>query len=180
MKAILKTLIMIPAVIVVLTSLIWVTKVRMDDAKRYRVNVSQVNFKEVDRQLKCMTDNIYYEAASEPTEGKIAVAQVVMNRVDDPKYPKDVCGVVYQKSTIASGILCQFSWLCDGSVGRRPINQELYRSSEEVAKRVMIEGFRLPSIEGALFYHADYVNPRWQKTKVAKIGRHIFYKPLEA
>lgn len=180
MKAILRTLIMITALVAALVSVTWVTKDRLDSMRNHRVEIASLNFKEVDRQLKCMTDNLYYEAAMEPTEGKIAVAQVVMNRVDSPQFPKDVCAVVYQKSTFASGVLCQFTWLCDGSVGRNPINRELYRNCEEVAKRVMLEGFRLPSLEGALYYHADYVNPRWRKIRVAKIGRHIFYKPMEA
>lgn len=180
MKAILKILIMITALVAAVTGVAWITQDRLNHMRGARAEIAVLDFRETDRQLKCMTDNLYYEAALEPTEGKIAVAQVVMNRVASPHFPKDVCGVVYEKSTFAGGVLCQFTWLCDGSVGRNPINRELYRNCEDVAKRVMLEGFRLPSLEGALFYHADYVNPRWQKTKVAKIGRHIFYKPREA
>lgn len=138
-----------------------------------------VSLKERERQLKCMADNIYYEAAMEPAEGKIAVAQIVMNRVAHPEFPKDPCKVIYQKNTFTNAVVCQFTWLCDGSVNRRPIRQDLWDESYRAAQMVMMEGFRLPSLEHALFYHADYVNPQWKKEVVAKIGRHIFYKPRE-
>jgi spore germination cell wall hydrolase CwlJ-like protein len=61
-------------------------------------------------------------------------------------------------------------------VGRRPVREDLWNESYEAAKMVLLEGFRLPSLQGALFYHADYVNPQWKKVRVAKIGRHIFYR----
>ena len=132
-----------------------------------------------ERQLKCMADNIYYEAAMEPAEGKLAVAQVVMNRTESPDFPKDICQVIYQRNSFYQTVVCQFTWLCDGSVGRRPVQPQQYAESMEAAKKVLLEGFRLPSLKNALYYHADYVNPRWNKEQVAKIGRHIFYKPRE-
>ena len=132
-----------------------------------------------ERQLKCMADNIYYEAAMEPAEGKLAVAQVVMNRSESPDFPKDICQVIYQRNSFYQTVVCQFTWLCDGSVGRRPVQPQQYAESMEAAKKVLLEGFRLPSLKNALYYHADYVNPRWNKEQVAKIGRHIFYKPRE-
>jgi spore germination cell wall hydrolase CwlJ-like protein len=127
------------------------------------------------RQLKCMTQNIYWEAASEPFEGKVAVAQVTMNRAASGRFPDDVCAVVYQKNIIYSKVVCQFSWYCDGTHRVKPIYQPLYRESAEVAKKVLLEGFRLPSLKNAMYYHADYVQPGWGKTPIAKIGRHIFY-----
>jgi spore germination cell wall hydrolase CwlJ-like protein len=72
-------------------------------------------------------------------------------------------------------VVCQFSWYCDGTHRVKPIHQPLYRESAEVAKKVLLEGFRLPSIKNAMFYHADYVQPGWGKKPIAKIGRHIFY-----
>jgi spore germination cell wall hydrolase CwlJ-like protein len=135
-----------------------------------------VSVRDRERQLKCMADNIYYEAAMEPAEGKIAVGQVVMNRVAHPKFPKDPCQVIYQRNSFYQTVVCQYSWLCDGSVGRRPVQPQQYQESMEAAKMVLLEGFRLPSLQGAIFYHADYVNPRWNKVQVAKIGRHIFYR----
>jgi len=138
------------------------------------------SLRERERQLKCMADNIYYEAAMEPAEGKIAVAQIVMNRVAHPSFPKDPCAVIYQRTVFHKNVVCQFTWLCDGSVNRRPIRQDLYAESQRAAKMVLMEGFRLPSLNDALFYHADYVNPRWNKVRVTTIGRHIFYRPREA
>ena len=99
-----------------------------------------------------------------------------MNRVAHPDYPKDPCQVIYQRNVFYSKTVCQFTWYCDGSVGRRPVREDLWNESYEAAKMVLLEGFRLPSLQGALFYHADYVNPQWKKVRVAKIGRHIFYR----
>ena len=127
------------------------------------------------RQLNCLTKNIYWEAGSEPFEGKVAVAQVTMNRVESGRFAPDICGVVYQKNVIYEKLVCQFSWYCDGSSKVKPIHPTRWRESEEVAKQVLFEGFRLPSLRSALYFHADYVNPRWGKPQVAKIGRHIFY-----
>jgi spore germination cell wall hydrolase CwlJ-like protein len=127
------------------------------------------------RQLNCLTKNIYWEAGSEPFEGKVAVAQVTLNRVESGRFAPDICGVVYQKNVIYEKLVCQFSWYCDGSSKVKPINPARWRESEEVAKQVLFEGFRLPSLKSALYFHADYVNPRWGKPQVAKIGRHIFY-----
>ena len=127
------------------------------------------------RQLACLTKNIYWESASEPFEGKVAVAQVTINRVESGKFAPDICGVVYQKNMVMDRVVCQFSWFCDGSSKVRPIYPAHWKESEEVAKKVLLEGFRLPSVKNALYFHADYVKPQWGKPQVAKFGRHIFY-----
>jgi spore germination cell wall hydrolase CwlJ-like protein len=131
---------------------------------------------ERERQLDCLAINIYREAGYEPFEGKVAVAQVTMNRVEHPKFPKDVCAVVYEKNNWSGRIVCQFSWYCDSTHRNRPIGAG-YEESYEVAKRVLLEGFRLPGLTDALFYHADYVNPRWRYDRIQQIGTHIFYRP---
>jgi spore germination cell wall hydrolase CwlJ-like protein len=136
---------------------------------------SQITAKVRERQLACLARNIYYEAGSEPFEGKVAVAQVTLNRMESGKFPEDVCQVVYQKNVFYEKVVCQFSWYCDREATVRPIHKGNYDESMEAAKKVLLEGFRLPSIKDALFYHADYVNPGWKKERVAKIGRHIFY-----
>lgn len=151
-----------------------INKAAQDDA---RAQFAHLSVKEQRRQLRCMADNIYWEAASEPAEGKIAVAQVVMNRVAHPDFPKDPCRVIYQKNVIYDRVVCQFSWLCERTVPSRKKHPDLYQDSYDAAVMVMMEGTRLPSLRDALYYHADYVNPRWGKTQVAKIGHHIFYKP---
>lgn len=127
------------------------------------------------KQLTCLTRNIYWEAASEPFEGKVGVAQVTLNRLESGKFADSLCGVVYQKNVFYEKIVCQFSWYCENTHKVRPVHKDLWQESEEVAKKVLLENFRLPSLHSALYYHADYVNPGWNKPKITKIGRHIFY-----
>ncbi len=138
-----------------------------------------VSIKTREKQLECLAINIYREAGYEPFEGKVAVAQVTMNRVASGKFGNDVCGVVYQKSVIMEKVVCQFSWACDQVHRNRPVNKEAYNESYEVAKKVLLEGFRLSILKDALYYHATYVNPRWPLEKIGKIGQHIFYKGKE-
>lgn len=133
------------------------------------------SIREKQKQLNCMTQNVYWEAASEPAEGKIAVAQVVMNRVESGQFGSTPCQVIFQKNIISEKLICQFSWACDKVMTARPVRQDLWHESQEAAKMVMMEGFRLPSIKGVMYYHADYINPQWKMKKAAHIGRHIFY-----
>jgi len=128
------------------------------------------------RQLTCLARNIYYEAGNEPFEGKVAVAQVTINRALAAGFPDDICKVIYQKNVIYERVVCQFSWYCDRVAQSRIIHSEIYNESMEVAKKVLLEGFKLPALTQALYYHADYVKPNWNRTRVAKIGRHIFYQ----
>jgi spore germination cell wall hydrolase CwlJ-like protein len=127
------------------------------------------------KQLDCLTRNIYWEAASEPFEGKVGVAQVTMNRVESGKFANSVCEVVQQKNVVYQKVICQFSWYCETTSRIKPVQRELWKESELVAKKVLLENFRLPSLQKALYYHADYVNPNWGKPKIEQIGRHIFY-----
>lgn len=127
------------------------------------------------RQLECLTRNIYWESASEPFEGKVAVAQVTINRVSSGRFASDICGVVYQKNVVYDKVICQFSWNCDGSSKVKPVHPAQWKEAEDVAKKVLLEGFRLPSLKTALYFHADYIKPQWGKPQVAKVGRHIFY-----
>jgi spore germination cell wall hydrolase CwlJ-like protein len=138
-----------------------------------------VSIKTREKQLDCLAINNYREAGYEPFEGKVAVAQVTLNRVENGRFGKDVCGVVYQKNVVMERVVCQFSWYCDSTHRNRPVNKEAYNESYEVAKKVLLEGFRLSVLKDALFYHATYVNPRWNLEKIGTIGQHIFYKPKE-
>lgn len=129
-----------------------------------------VTLAERDRQLNCLAQNVYYESANESAEGKMAVAQVTMNRAESGKFPNDICRVVYQTS--------QFSWVKDKPKALNHLRDKgTYNESMEIAKRVLLEGFRLHSIDKALYYHASSVNPTWNKrmTKLNQIGNHIFY-----
>jgi spore germination cell wall hydrolase CwlJ-like protein len=152
-----------------------VFSLKYDSSKSLKPS-NTITVSELKKELDCMALNIYREAGHEPIEGRIAVAQVTMNRVAHPDFPNTVCEVVYQKSVVYSKVICQFSWYCDSVHRARPINHAVYQESYEVAKKVMLEGFRLQSLEPALYYHADYVNPRWRLERIEQIGAHIFYK----
>ena len=133
-----------------------------------------------ERELKCLAQNIYYEAGYEPFEGKVAVAQVTLNRMESGKFPDDVCGVVYQKNALYGTTICQFSWYCEQPAIRKPTNPAAFNESMAVAKKVLLEGFRLDGLKNAMYYHADYVSPKWGKEKIGHIGRHIFYSDNKA
>ncbi|MCY7340258.1 MAG: cell wall hydrolase [Sphingomonas bacterium] len=125
------------------------------------------------RALLCLTQAVYYEAAFEPLAGRRAVAQVVLNRMRHPAYPKSVCGVVYQRNSTP---VCQFSFVCDGSLYRQP-SIEVWRQARDIAAAALA-GYVEMSVGSATHYHADYVAPRWAPmlAKVAKLGAHIFYR----
>lgn len=138
-------------------------------------NEKYATMAERDKHLKCLAKNIYFEAATEPFEGKVAVAQVTINRAESGKFPSDICDVVFQKTTFVDRVVCQFSWFCER--GPKVVERNAhFKESEEVAKKVLLENFRLPSLTDAMYYHADYVNPNWNLPRITKIGRHIFYK----
>lgn len=145
-------------------------------SKLEEVENSQITAEMRDRQLSCLAKNIYHEAGGEPFEGKVAVAQVTINRANSSQFPGDICKVVYQKNVVYEKVLCQFSWVCDRDTGFKPKNAAVYRESMEVAKKVLLEGFTLPGLKDAMYFHGDYINPGWKRQQVAKIGRHIFYK----
>jgi len=133
--------------------------------------VKQEVNEDFNKQLSCLTKNIYYEAATESYEGKLAVAQVTINRANDSRFPSTICGVVYQR-TLGS---CQFSWTCLKNLAIQ--NKYAWQESEIVARMALTEPVlhdRL-SKEKALYYHAVYVNPGWRNRVITKIGNHIFY-----
>jgi spore germination cell wall hydrolase CwlJ-like protein len=122
-------------------------------------------------QLNCLAQNVYYEAATESFEGKLAVAQVTLNRVNSGKFGKTICKTVYQKTNKT----CQFSWVCLNKTRVMRYDSKEFIDSKEAAYRIFVSGYRIKKLEDALYYHAVYVNPRWNKKVTAKIGRHIFY-----
>jgi len=148
---------------------------KFEKLKSARESVSPITADMRQKQLDCLARNIYYEAGYEPFEGKVAVAQVTINRTESGQFPSDICQVVYQKNVVYEKVLCQFSWYCDKASLQKPMNGPVYTESMAVAKKVLLEGFRIDGIKSALYYHADYVNPKWGKKPVTKIGHHIFY-----
>jgi spore germination cell wall hydrolase CwlJ-like protein len=149
---------------------------KLESLKTARIAISPVTAEMRQKQLDCLARNIYHEAGYEPFEGKVAVAQVTINRAESGHFPSDICKVVYQKNIVYEKVLCQFSWYCESATLKKPMNGPVYYESMEVAKKVLLEGFRLPSVKDALYFHGDYINPGWKRERVAKIGRHIFYK----
>jgi spore germination cell wall hydrolase CwlJ-like protein len=126
------------------------------------------------RALECLTQAVYYEAASESADGQRAVAQIVLNRMRHPAYPSTVCGVVYQGSERPTG--CQFTFTCDGSLARVPV-QSLWKQARTIAAQALAGKVFAPAGH-ATHYHADYVLPFWADSldKAAQVGRHIFYR----
>jgi len=124
--------------------------------------------------LRCLALNIYHEARGEPLQGKIAVAHVVLNRVAATGFPGDVCEVIKQGGERRRH-RCQFSWWCDGR-SDQPRDLAAWRESLLVALLIR-RGATDDPTEGALWYHADSVQPYWSKIfkKHLKIGKHIFY-----
>jgi spore germination cell wall hydrolase CwlJ-like protein len=126
------------------------------------------------RALECLTAAVYYEAAIEPLDGQRAVAQVVLNRVRHPAFPKSVCGVVFQGWERTTG--CQFTFTCDGNIRRTPA-ASLWERARTVAAEAL--GGRVYGPVGwATHYHTNWVVPYWSSslTKLANVGTHIFYR----
>lgn len=134
-------------------------------------------------EIFCLTRNAYYEAKGDSQMSQIAVTHVVLNRMNDPKFPKGACEVVYQKNkTDANSTLCQFSWYCDKRMMSRVIDPMAWEQSYiAVEKAIKIYYHRGVDVtEGSTFYHANYVNPGWRHLeKVTSIGSHIYYKTSE-
>lgn len=126
-----------------------------------------------ERALKCLTQAVYYEAASDGPEAERAVAQVVLNRVRHPGYPSSICGVVYEGSEHAG---CQFTFACDGSLARPPVTV-LWKQAQKVAGE-SLSGKVFAPVGHATHYHADYVLPYWADSldKSVQIGQQIFYR----
>jgi hypothetical protein len=126
------------------------------------------------RALDCLTAAVYYEAGSEIPQGQAAVAQVVVNRMRHPAYPKTICGVVFQGSERTTG--CQFTFTCDGSLARTP--SVLGWARARAVAGAALNGGVVTGVGMATHYHADFVVPYWapKLVKIGQIGAHIFYR----
>lgn len=126
--------------------------------------------------LACLARNVYFEARGEPIAGQHAVAEVTLNRVASQKFPSTVCEVVHEKrwDRRRKRYVGAFSWTELG-ITSRPEGVAWQRAV--MAARTIYDNEQAATVQGALFYHADRIEPRWARTKqqVAKIGRHIFY-----
>lgn len=152
---------------IILSTLVFLPLTSQQQTFKYENAISQ----DIGKQMLCMAKNIYYEAASETFEGKLAVAQVTMNRVNSKKFPANVCDVVYQKT----GSTYQFSWVGE-NVG--PIRSKYaWEECLIVAKKALTEKRLHDTIykTKSMYYHNTSVNPAWKLKYVAKIGNHLFY-----
>jgi hypothetical protein len=132
--------------------------------------------KDYDRAEKCLAQAIYFEARNEPARGQQAVAQVVLNRVFSPHYPKDVCSVVYQNAH--RHLACQFTFACDGKADRVR-ERGAWAQANRIAQQSLNAWFWLPEVNKATHYHATYVRPYWIRDMkvMARYGLHVFYRP---
>ena len=141
-----------------------------------QIVIEQQVSEDFNKQLKCLADNVYFEAATESYEGKLAVAQVTINRANDPKFPSTVCEVVYQRTYVNKLLVCQFSWTCMKNMLVR--NKYAYDESELVARKALTEPnvHDIISKTNAMYYHNTQVDPGWNLQRVTQIGHHIFYR----
>lgn len=136
----------------------------------------------IEAALVCLALNTYHEARDQPFIGQVAVAQVVMNRVRDDRYPNNPCDVIKQGPTYSWAEdypvrhRCQFSWYCDGK-SDKPRDTKAYEQAKMIAHGVYY-GNLDDFVEGATHYHAHYVYPEWakSKTRTVRIDDHIFYR----
>lgn len=127
------------------------------------------------KEAWCLATAVYFEARGEPYRGQVAVAQVVMNRVNDDRYPNTVCGVVFQNQSRRNA--CQFSFACDG-IPERVNEKKAWAVAEEVAEKITGGSLYLTEVANATHYHANYVYPHWapRLKRMTRIGLHIFYR----
>ena len=129
--------------------------------------------------LVCLALNVYHEARNQPSIGQLAVAQVVMNRVADDRFPDDVCSVVYQGRHWMDNPVrnrCQFSWYCDGK-SDQPKDLYAWEHSLDIAE-IAIRGHTEGFLDGATHYHTTEVSPSWASHKryIVRINDHVFYR----
>lgn len=157
----------------------------------YRISIKELNppplsFKqltvELQKEVRCLAHNIYFEARSESIEGQLAIAHVTLNRVESKKFPSTICGVVRQKRNK----VCQFSWWCSAKLKNHSINnqipnQTIYKQIRQLAIKIVVNShLREDNTEGALFYHANYITKErlgaLRLVHTTTIGQHIFYR----
>jgi spore germination cell wall hydrolase CwlJ-like protein len=139
------------------------------EIKNVVVEQAPTEIKYSSQDVDCLARNIYYEAGIESREGKIAVAQVTLNRVKSGYWGKNICKVVYSPA--------QFSWTKEKRRAWIQPKGAAWEESKRIADQVLSFGIRLKPLRKALFYHADYVAPNWRdgSKRIIKVGQHIFY-----
>ncbi len=139
------------------------------EAGSLRELVSQVKVGELTDQMQCLAGAVYFESRGEPLAGQLAVAQVVINRSDDARWPASYCGVVYQRA--------QFSFVKNGRMPNIRTSSNAWKRAKSIA-RIAHEGLWESEAADAVYFHANYVRPKWsrRKERTAQIDTHIFYR----
>lgn len=134
-----------------------------------QIEIVPVKYNYSVNDIKCLSLNIYHEARNQSVDGQYAVAAVTLNRVKHKEWPSTICEVVWQNR--------QFSWTQDGK-SDNPANKTSWKISKAIALHIIEKSGENYSYDGALFYHADYIKPRWANSmiKIKQIENHIFYK----
>tara|TARA_B100000035_G_scaffold242573_1_gene211067 strand:- start:569 stop:1150 length:582 start_codon:yes stop_codon:yes gene_type:complete len=179
------------------TAMVLLTSTAMASASTFQNVITDELYTEQNHpELYCLAQNVYFEAKSEPLAGQYAVADVVLNRVKDTRYPNTICEVVKegpikeswktrqhadlpddQRVYFPKRNKCQFSWYCDGKPDTIR-DGDAWRQAQIVAYRITYNERHRGLTEGATHYHADYVHPKWASTLqlVGRIATHIFYR----
>lgn len=142
---------------------------KLKDEYIFEVELTKKQDITITEELKCLADNIYHESKGESLKGKLGVAQTTLNRTKNENFPSNICNVVYQRNKK----VCQFSWVCKKV---NVVYDESYYDSLIIANAVLYDGLSDNIFKKSLFFHADYVKPKWKKRKITKIGKHIFYE----
>jgi len=119
------------------------------------------------RELECLATGVYFESKSEPLAGQLAVAQVIANRAESGRYPSTYCGVIKQRG--------QFSFVRGGHLPSVSHSSRQWQTAVAIAK-IVDQDLKDSAVGNALFFHARRVSPNWNRTRVASIGNHIFYR----
>jgi len=124
---------------------------------------------ELTEQMRCLASAVYFESRGEPLSGQLAVAQVIINRAEDRRFPASYCGVVFQRA--------QFSFIKNGRMPRVRTSSPAWNRAKAIA-RIAHDGMWQSEAADAVYFHANYVRPRWsyRKTRTAQIETHIFYR----
>jgi spore germination cell wall hydrolase CwlJ-like protein len=136
--------------------------------------VIRIKLSDLERERRCLTESIYFEARGESAVGQLAIAEVILNRVTSGRYPGTICGVVFQGQKSDQ---CQFSFACSVYMNK-PRDPVAWRKAQRLAHYVLSGDVTTSIVGSATYYHAAYVYPQWAPymIEVAKIGHHIFYR----
>lgn len=160
--------------LIVLTTINLLAPAAKAQIEKNKIKIAEQHF---NQEVQCLAENIYYESGNQTFEGKLAIAQVTINRVNSGKFPSTICGVVKQKNEINGRTICQFSWVCN-QVYNLVRNKYQWEESVIVANKSLTTEVAHDILykEKAMYFHANYVNPGWNLPRITQIGSHIFYK----